>query len=119
MTSVMIMYYVYILRCEDNSLYCGITTDVARRFSEHSSGDSLSAKYTRSRKAKSIEAVWSCIDRSSASKLEYRLKRLNHKQKKELIESPLIFEQLFLEKLETNLFTYEPHMLIKPCEVED
>lgn len=106
------MYFVYILKCEDDSLYSGITTDVKRRFSEHSSGKSPSAKYTRSRKAKSIEAVWSCETRSQASKLECQLKKLNHKQKKELLESPLILENLIGEKLETKNYTYEPSLLI-------
>ena len=44
------MYFFYILRCADNSLYCGITTDVDRRLKEHNSDNGKSAKYTRSRK---------------------------------------------------------------------
>ena len=53
------MYYTYMLRCADNSLYTGITTDVARRFAEHSGQiPGKCAKYTGSRKAVSIEAVW-------------------------------------------------------------
>ena len=107
------MYYVYILKCDDESLYAGITTDVSRRFYEHLSGSGLSAKYTRSRKARSIEAVWSCGDRSSASKLEYRLKKLTHKQKKELVQSPLILEKLLGEKLSAEPFTYESSMLMQ------
>lgn len=106
------MYYVYILKCEDDSLYSGITTDVKRRFSEHLLGKSLSAKYTRSRKAKSIEAVWSCESRSDASKLEWKLKKLNHKQKKELIKSPLILGNLTGEGFEIQNYTYEPALLI-------
>jgi len=106
------MYYIYILKCEDESLYSGITTDVKRRFSEHFSGKSLSAKYTRSRKAQSIEAVWSCESRSNASKLEWRLKKLNHKQKKELIESPLKLENLMDDEFETQNYTYESSLLI-------
>ena len=51
------MYYVYMLRCEDGSLYTGITTDLARRFEEHRNGKG--AKYTRSRGAVRIEAAWS------------------------------------------------------------
>ncbi len=106
------MYYIYILKCEDESLYSGITTDVKRRFSEHSSGKSPSAKYTRSRKAKSVEAVWSCETRSQASKLECRLKKLNHKQKKELTKSPLILENLMGEDFDIKNYTYEPSLLI-------
>lgn len=106
------MYYVYMLRCEDESLYIGITTDVKRRFSEHFSGESLSAKYTRSRKAKSVEAVWSCETRSLASKLEYRLKKLKHKQKGELAKSPSLLDNILGDTIDSTLFSYQPSLLI-------
>lgn len=106
------MYYVYILKCEDDSLYVGITTDVSRRFAEHLSGNALCAKYTRSRKAKSIEAVWSCETRASASRLEFKLKKFNHKQKKELTESPFMLKNKLGEGFEDELYTYEESMLI-------
>ncbi|MBQ8918081.1 MAG: GIY-YIG nuclease family protein, partial [Oscillospiraceae bacterium] len=48
------MYYVYMLRCGDGSLYTGIATDVDRRVKEHNSG--RGAKYTRSRLP--VEAVY-------------------------------------------------------------
>ena len=40
------MYYTYILRCKDNSLYTGITTDLERRVREHITKDEKCAKYT-------------------------------------------------------------------------
>ena len=46
------MYFVYILECEDNTLYTGITTDVERRFKEHSEGKG--GTYTRAKKVKKI-----------------------------------------------------------------
>ena len=53
------MYYTYILRCSDNSLYTGITTDIERRFREHEQQKSgICAKYTGSRKVIRIEALW-------------------------------------------------------------
>ena len=45
------MYYTYMLRCNDNSIYTGITTDLSRRFLEHTSQDTKCAKYTLSHKA--------------------------------------------------------------------
>ena len=48
------MYYVYMLRCTDNSLYTGITTDLERRMSEHFSKDKKCAKYTRRHNAKKM-----------------------------------------------------------------
>ena len=79
------MYYVYMLRCADGSLYTGVTTDVARRFREHKSGGRKAAKYTRVKKAESLEAVWSCSSRSSAQKLEYAVKQLDKAKKEAFI----------------------------------
>jgi putative endonuclease len=82
-------YYIYIVRCEDNSLYTGITTNYQRRFNEHKSISSLGAKYTRSHTPKKIEVIWhTSLGRSMASKLEYRIKRLSKVQKENLIEFP-------------------------------
>ena len=77
---------VYILRCDDSTLYTGITTDVDRRLEEHRSGDRRAAKYTRS--FSSIDLVYQVRigDRSLAAKTEYQIKKLP-RQKKELIVS--------------------------------
>lgn len=79
------MYYTYIIRCADNSLYTGITTDVKRRFEEHLAQNDKSAKYTRTHKVLKLEAVWQSDNRISASKLEYQIKRLKKMQKENLI----------------------------------
>lgn len=80
-------YYVYILRCEDNSLYTGITTDVERRFSEHLGKNGKGAKYTKVHKPVKIEKVFSCCGRAEASKLEYKIKRMTKEQKENLIKT--------------------------------
>lgn len=82
------MYYIYMLRCEDNSIYTGITTDINRRMEEHFSKDKKCAKYTASHQAKSLEMVWKTENKILASKLEYRIKKeLSKKQKEELIKN--------------------------------
>lgn len=79
-------YYTYILRCSDNSLYTGITTDLARRFSEHAGGiGRAGAKYTAAKKPVAYECAFVCPDRSSASRLEAAIKRLTRAQKLRLI----------------------------------
>lgn len=83
------MFYIYIIRCKDNSLYTGITTDVKRRFSEHIKRDGKGAKYMASHDAIRIEAVWEVSTRSEALKIESRIKKLKKSQKEELIKSPL------------------------------
>ncbi len=80
------MYYTYIIECEDETLYTGVAKDVEQRMAVHSKKISQSAKYTRSHKYSRVRAVWESHDRSTAQKLEYRIKRLTRKQKLELIE---------------------------------
>ena len=86
-------YFVYILRCADDSLYTGITTDVDRRFEEHRSKP-VGAKYTASRTPVRVERVWEQPDRSAASKLEYRIKQLPRSKKEALIAGSLSIDTL-------------------------
>ena len=73
------------MRCSDNSLYTGITTDLERRFSEHTQKDGKGAKYTRAKMVTEIACAWVTESgRSQASKLEAKLKKLP-KEKKELL----------------------------------
>jgi len=83
------MYYIYLMRCSDNSLYTGITTDLSRRLHEHSSQGVKSAHYTRSHTPVGLAAAWIGQDRSAASRLEYRIKSLSKKEKEALIKGEL------------------------------
>ncbi len=79
------MYFVYILKCSDGSLYTGITTDVKRRFAEHKHG--LGGHYTSAKKAVRIKYTERHSDRSSASKREAEIKSWPREKKLELITS--------------------------------
>lgn len=79
------MYYVYILRCADGSLYTGITTDPARRFAQHTGTQSGGAKYTAAHPPMRVEAVWRAPDHTTAAQLEARIKALTKTQKEQLI----------------------------------
>ena len=59
-------YYIYIVRCEDGTLYTGITTDPRRRMREHVLHRKAGAKYTKSHQVLSLEALWSAESRSEA-----------------------------------------------------
>ena len=72
-------WVVYLIRCSDNSLYCGISNDVKTRLIEHNSG--RGAKYTRSRRPVKLVGVSSEMTQSEALKLEYRIKQLAADQK--------------------------------------
>lgn len=88
------MYFVYIIRCRDGSLYTGITTDPVRRFREHAGEVANGAKFTHSHPPEAVEALWSCEDRSLASKLEYAIKKLRRVQKLRLISDDDAFAEL-------------------------
>jgi putative endonuclease len=77
------MAWVYLLRCADDSLYCGWTTDVERRLAEHSAG--RASRYTRSRLPVERAAAFEAPDRSSALREEARIKRLSRTEKLALI----------------------------------
>ena len=66
---------VYLLRCSDDSLYCGATTDLERRVQEHNQG--VGSRYTKSRLP--VQLVWSSLElsKSVAFREEYRIKRMS------------------------------------------
>ncbi|MEJ0021245.1 MAG: GIY-YIG nuclease family protein [Candidatus Doudnabacteria bacterium] len=78
------MYYVYILRCADKTLYTGICVDLARRVREHNSSV-LGAKYTRGRRPVKLIFSQKFRNRSSAQAKEYRIKQLSQSEKLEII----------------------------------
>ena len=98
-------YYVYVLRCQDGSLYTGITTDVPRRLAEHLSGRPPGAKYTHAHPVEGLAATWTAPDRSTASSLERRIKQLTRAQKQALIKGDLEVDGLFSLPLPPGTFT--------------
>lgn len=77
----------YILRCADDTLYCGITNDLEKRLTAHNEG--VAAKYTRARGPVELVLVESCADRSAALKREMTIKGLSRSEKLALIQSSL------------------------------
>lgn len=80
------MYYLYILRCADRTLYTGITVDLARRIGEHNSS-SLGAKYTRARRPVRLVYSKKYSNRSLATKAESAIKKLSRVEKLNLIKT--------------------------------
>lgn len=78
------MYFVYIIECADKTLYTGITTDVRRRFKEHSLGKG--GAYTRAKKAKKILYTEQFGTRSEALKREMEIKSWRREKKMALIK---------------------------------
>ena len=78
------IWYLYILRCGDNTLYTGIAVDVEKRFAAHSAG--RGAKYTRGRWPLELVYRERCGSHSNALKREWIVKSMNRLQKEKLIE---------------------------------
>lgn len=96
------MFFVYLLRCQDDSLYTGITTDLQRRFLQHSGKRSRGAKYTAARKPVEYAAAWLVPDRATASRLEYHIKALTRAEKDRLVSGDA------LEALDLGSYTRIP-----------
>ncbi|OGI62607.1 endonuclease [Candidatus Nomurabacteria bacterium RIFCSPHIGHO2_01_FULL_40_12] len=79
------MYYLYILKCADETLYTGITTDLKRRIVEHNGGK-LGARYTSARRPVKVVYSKKFKNRSTASREEARIKKLKRVDKLELIK---------------------------------
>lgn len=86
------VWYVYMLRCGDDSLYTGIATDVEKRLQQHRSGKG--AKYTRGRGPLKLRYLEHCGDHSAALKLEYRMKQRTRGEKLALIREKGISEDI-------------------------
>ena len=108
------MYYIYMVRCTDDSIYTGIASDVCRRMREHTGKSAVAAKYTRARTVMTLEGLWRAQDRSSALKLEYAIKRLRRHKKLELLENPAHLMR-FLPQLEQENYDYLPGVTLEDC----
>ncbi|MEK7633933.1 MAG: GIY-YIG nuclease family protein [Patescibacteria group bacterium] len=80
------MYYLYILRCADNSLYCGQTKDLQRRIKEHNSDDSKS-KYTRTRRPVKLVYFEKYKTINEILKREFKIKKMTKIKKESLISN--------------------------------
>ena len=79
------MYYVYLIQCEDGSIYTGITTNLERRFKEHKG--KAGGHYTRAHKVEKILYTEKYPTRSEALKRESQIKKLRREKKLKLIKS--------------------------------
>lgn len=95
------MYYVYMLRCSDDSLYTGITPDLTRRMRQHAGQIKGGAKYTALRPPKELAAVWTVSDKRAAAKAEYAIKHLPVGEKRKLAAEPMRITELLPQLTET------------------
>ena len=116
------MYYTYMIRCKDNSIYTGITTNLEKRMQEHFTKDEKCAKYTKyspilwdmaaskytkKHTAIRLERAWKSENRVFASKLEYWIKHLSKLQKENLIKNPKKLEEFLSDKIEIENYSLQ------------
>ncbi len=78
-------WFLYLIECQDGSIYTGITVDIAGRYAAHENGSG--ARYTRSHPPKRMILVSTYPDRSSASKAEYAMKQLPAAEKRKIADT--------------------------------
>jgi putative endonuclease len=78
-------WFLYLIECQDGSIYTGITVNVDKRYVAHKAGKG--AKYTRSHPPKRLLKVLEFANRSEASKAEYMVKQLSAHEKRAIVET--------------------------------
>jgi putative endonuclease len=78
-------WFVYLARCSDGTLYCGVARNVAERIAKHDAGKG--ARYTRGRGPLTMLAVRKCRSHGDALRLELAVKRLTRQEKESLAET--------------------------------
>ena len=82
------MYYVYMLRCRDGSLYTGTAADLCRRMRQRAGGGAACARYTRAHPPRELAGVWRTEGQGDALRLEYAVKQLTRREKLALLQRP-------------------------------
>lgn len=77
------MWSVYVLRCNDGSLYCGISNDVEKRVRTHNAGKG--SRYVRSRRPAQLVCLWDVGTKSEALKAEHRFKKRSKAEKERIV----------------------------------
>lgn len=108
------MFFVYMLRCGDDSIYTGFTDDIKKRIYAHYHQLKTAAKYTKSHQVTGLAALWNCSSETAARKLEFRIKRLKREQKLLLIENPKAVLEFFPELSEYEI-TPNTEVKFKDC----
>jgi putative endonuclease len=81
-------WWVYIVRCADDTLYVGVARHLAARIRQHNTDDRLGARYTRGRRPVTLFIAAPCADRRAAARLEWQTKQLPRAQKLALGAAP-------------------------------
>lgn len=87
-------WFLYVIRSKDHSLYTGITTDVKRRFNEHQGNDRKGSKYLRGKAPLKLVLKKKIGDKSLASKVEAKVKKLSKTKKEMLVKGKIRIKEI-------------------------
>ncbi len=90
----MTIWFLYLIQCNDGSLYTGITTDVKRRLEEHQGNSSKGSKYLRGKTPLQLVFKKKIGNKSLALKIEHKIKKLSKPEKELLIEKKLTIQEI-------------------------
>lgn len=112
--------YVYILKCDNNSLYTGIAVNPEQRLRQHLGLIKGGAKYTKCHKVMAVMAIWEDLSGEYARKLEFHLKRkLTHQQKLSLINNPeMSFSEFGIDIPRESFLYINPRQLNEKYKME-
>lgn len=82
------MYYIYMVECQNGSLYTGVAADPARRLRQHLRRGPDCARYTRAHPVTALRGLWRTDEKGDALRLEYAIKGLTRCEKLALLERP-------------------------------
>jgi len=85
-------WWLYLIRMANGNLYCGVTTDVNRRFEEHANNPLKAAKALRGKGPLELVFTFKAQSKQHAMQLEWKLKKYSKKQKEELVAGFLCLE---------------------------
>lgn len=93
-------WWLYLIRMANGNLYCGVTTDVERRFKEHCSNTVRAAKALRNKGPLQLVCTYQAASKQQAMQLEYRLKQWPKARKERLVKEPAMINSLLQELIE-------------------
>lgn len=97
MTQISTNWWLYLIRMANGHLYCGVTTNIERRFQEHCSNSAKTAKALRNKGPLELVFAYLADNKTQAMQLEYRLKQWPKQQKEQLIKGQIPIQTLLKE----------------------
>ncbi|EKV55936.1 GIY-YIG nuclease family protein [Brachyspira hampsonii] len=110
-------YYVYIILCENNSYYTGITNNLVNRFNKHSKG--RGANYTKFRKPLKYLSAWKTDSVNIALSIEHYIKSVDKKLKTIFIENNRLLKSYYIKEMKYKKKDFNSNISIRSVSKKD